>query len=35
MKKEEQFLLWFEQLERKDVDIVGMSLAANPLPSVK
>ena len=23
MKKEEQFLLWFEQLERKDVDIVG------------
>ena len=22
-KKEEQFLLWFEQLERKDVDIVG------------
>lgn len=31
MKKEEQFLLWFEQLERKDVDIVG----ANPLPSVK
>lgn len=23
MKKEEQFLLWFEQLERNDVDIVG------------
>ena len=23
MKTEEQFLLWFEQLERKDVDIVG------------
>lgn len=23
MKKEEQFLLWFEQLERKDVDLVG------------
>lgn len=23
MKKKEQFLLWFEQLERKDVDIVG------------
>ena len=23
MKKEEQFLLWFEPLERKDVDIVG------------
>lgn len=23
MKKEEQFLLWLEQLERKDVDIVG------------
>lgn len=23
MKKEEQFLFWFEQLERKDVDIVG------------
>lgn len=23
MKKEEHFLLWFEQLERKDVDIVG------------
>ena len=23
MKKEEQFLIWFEQLERKDVDIVG------------
>ena len=23
MKKEDQFLLWFEQLERKDVDIVG------------
>lgn len=23
MKKEERFLLWFEQLERKDVDIVG------------
>lgn len=23
MKKEEQFLLWFEQLEKKDVDIVG------------
>lgn len=23
MKKEEQFLLWFEQLERKNVDIVG------------
>lgn len=23
MKKEEQFLLWFEQLERRDVDIVG------------
>ena len=23
MKKEEQFLLWFEQLERKDFDIVG------------
>ena len=23
MKKEELFLLWFEQLERKDVDIVG------------
>ena len=23
MKKEEQFLLWFEQLEREDVAIVG------------
>ena len=23
MKKEEQFLLWFEQLKKKDVDIVG------------
>ena len=32
MDKEKQYLLWFEQMERKDVAIVGGLSAANPLP---